>query len=131
MSEPRQTSNFRLQTSGLSPSRDVLANGVVVIAKQTRTIPAVTISLTVRAGSVCDPPDEPGAMHLLSRVIDRGTLTRSDAEIAEALDGRGIALTTLVTRQAFTLVCPCLSEDFDEGVQRLGDIVTHPAVPAV
>jgi len=108
----------------------VLANGVVVIAKHTQTIPAVTISLALRAGSVCDPPDEPGAMHLLSRVIDRGTDTRSAADIAEALDSRGIALTTLVTRQAFSLVCPCLSEDFEEVLSLLGDIVMHPSIPA-
>ena len=32
------------------------------------------INLAMRAGSVCDSPDAPGAMYLLSRVVDRGTL---------------------------------------------------------
>src|ERR1700709_1962288 len=99
--------------SGLNPSRSELANGVVVIAKQTRTIPAVTINLAIRAGSICDPANAPGAMYLLSRVIDRGTARRSAAEIAEDLDSRGITLTTSVTRHLFSLACTCLSEDFD------------------
>jgi len=115
--------------AGLNPSRSQLANGVVVIAKQTRTIPAVTINLAIRAGSVCDPVSAPGAMHLLSRVIDRGTAGRSAAEIAEDLDGRGITLTTGVTRHLFSLACTCLSEDFDAVCALLGDIVMAPTLP--
>jgi len=68
--------------SGLAPTRTVLSNGVTVIAKEVRTIPAVTINLALRAGAVADPPDSTGATHLLSRVIDRGTVTRSAADIA-------------------------------------------------
>jgi zinc protease len=123
------TSNFSVHGSGLAPVRTELDNGVVVIAKETRTIPAVTISLAVRAGSVCDPPGAPGAMHLLSRVIDRGTASRSAAEIAEDLDSRGITLSTGVTRHLFSLGCTCLSEDFEAVCTLLGDIVTAPTIP--
>ena len=57
---------------GLSPARAVLPNGAVVLAKQTPTMPAVTINLALRAGSICDPVNASGAIYLLSRVIDRG-----------------------------------------------------------
>jgi predicted Zn-dependent peptidase len=93
--------------AGLAPVRTVLDNGVVVLAKQTRMMPAVTINLAVRAGSIGDPADAPGAMYLLSRVIDRGTLgtasttSRSADDIAEALDSRGISLGLSVTRHLF------------------------------
>src|SRR6266850_4810278 len=96
-----QTSDFVLQTSrghGLSPARAVLDNGVVLLAKQTTTTPAVAINLAIRAGSVSDPPDAPGTTWLLSRVIDRGTARRTAADIAEALDSRGITITNAVTR---------------------------------
>jgi predicted Zn-dependent peptidase len=62
---------------GLAPVRVTLDNGAVVIVRETRKTPAVSINLAVRAGSVCDPPDAPGATHLVGRVIDRGTTTRS------------------------------------------------------
>ena len=58
---------------GLNPTTTILPNGVRLLAKQTGTTPAVTISLTVRAGSVHDPLELPGVAFLLSRVIDRGT----------------------------------------------------------
>jgi len=129
LSSELQATDPKIQTAGLSPSRTALPNGVVVIAKETRTIPAVTISLSVRAGSACDPADAPGAMYLLSRVIDRGTASRSAAAIAEDLDSRGISLSILVTRHLMTLVCTCLSEDFDPVFELLGDILMEPAFP--
>jgi zinc protease len=114
---------------GLAPVRAVLANGAVLLAKQTRTIPAVTINLAMRAGSICDPADAGGATYLLSRVIDRGTSTRSADDIAEALDSRGIGLGLSVTRHLFSLVCTCLSEDFEAVMALVGDIVRAPSLP--
>src|SRR5260370_30286722 len=101
-----QTSDFKLQTfRGLDPIRTELDNGVVLLAKKTTTTPAVAINLAMRAGSICDPAGWAGTTWLLSRVIDRGTATRSAADIAEDLDSRGITLTTSVTRHLFTIAC--------------------------
>jgi len=129
---PIHTSDFVLQTStrrGLNPARAVLDNGVVLLAKQTTTTPAVSINLAIRAGSACDPPDAPGTTWLLSRVIDRGTAKRSAADIAEALDSRGITITIAVTRHLFSLVCTCLAEDFEAVLALLGEIVITPSLP--
>lgn len=115
--------------TGLAPSRVRLTNGLVVVAKETRKTPAVTINLAIRAGSICDPDTGLGAMHLLSRVIDRGTSSRSTAEIAETLDGCGISLAVSVTRHLFSLSCTCLADDFDDILALLGDIVMAPSLP--
>src|SRR5438067_3648277 len=114
---------------GLEPSRTVLDNGVVLLAKRTSTTPAVAMSLAVRAGSAFDPPGRAGLTWLLSRVIDRGTAARSAAEIAEELDSRGITLTIAVTRHLFSLVCTCLADDFEPVLALVGDIVMSPTVP--
>jgi len=116
--------------SGLSPTRTVFDNGAVFIGKQTRTTPAVAISLAMRAGSICDPPDNIGATWLLSRVIDRGTLRRSAGEIADELDRRGISVAITVTRHVMSLTCTCLSEDFDAVLSLLGEMVMQPSLPA-
>ena len=113
----------------LAPIRTVFDNGVVCLAKHTGTTPAVAINLAMRAGSVCDPSGAEGATWLLSRVIDRGTATRSAADIAEELDSRGITLNITVTRHLFSLVCTCLSEDFAPVLSLLGDILMAPSLP--
>jgi zinc protease len=113
----------------LNPVRTSLENGAVLLVKQTTTTPAVAVSLSMRAGSIVDPPGRAGMAWLLSRVIDRGTATRSAADIAEELDSRGITLTILVTRHAFSIGCRCLADDFEPVLALLADIVISPSLP--
>jgi zinc protease len=114
---------------GLSPLRSVLPNGATIIAKQTRKTPAVTISLAIEAGSICDPAAAPGAMYLLSQLVDRGTTRRTGAEIAEALESRGNTLSVVVNRHLFSLTCTCLVEDFEALLPVLAEILMAPSVP--
>ena len=123
-----ETSHLRVP-SGLAPVRATLENGAVFLGKQTRTTPAVTISLAMRAGSICDPADQAGATWLLSRVIDRGTTTRSALDIADELDNRGISLNFAVTRHILSLVCTCLAEDFEPAFSLAGEMLMHPSLP--
>ena len=126
MSSDHRASDVVLRTSaaarsGLNPARTVLDNRAVLLAKATRTTPAVTINLAIRAGSIADPTGLPGMTWLLSRAIDRGTVTRAAADIAEELDSRGITLTITVTRHLFSLVCTCLADDFEPVLALLGE----------
>ncbi|MEQ1869042.1 MAG: pitrilysin family protein [Vicinamibacterales bacterium] len=114
---------------GLLPTRIVLNNGVVVLSKESRKTPAVTIQLSMRAGSICDPDATIGASYLLGKVIDRGTMTRSAADIAEGLEDRGASLTVSVTRHLMTLTCTCLEADFSHVLGLLADIVRAPSIP--
>jgi zinc protease len=123
-----ETSNLRVPP-GLAPVRAKLENGAVFLGKHTRTTPAVAISLGMRAGSICDPDDAVGATWLLSRVIDRGTTTRSALDIAEELDNRGISLNISVTRHILSLSCSCLAEDFEPVFSLAGEMLMHPSLP--
>ena len=108
----------------------MLANGVIVLAKETRTTPAVTLHASVRAGTICDPPaaGRPGAFRCRASSI-AARATRSADEIAEELDSRGVSLTVTVNRHVISLVCTCLAEDFDAVLALLADIVMHPPFP--
>src|SRR4051794_28092372 len=115
---------------GLAPVRQAFANGMTVIAEQTTTHPAVTIFISLHAGSGYDPSSAVGVSHFVSRVIDRGSDRRSADDIAEALDGRGVALSVGVLRHSFTLGCTCLAEDLEAMLDLLADIVRRPSFPA-
>jgi len=114
---------------GLAPVRQVLDNGTVVIAKHSPTTPAVTIHASFAAGTVFDPPEQPGLAHFVSRTIDRGTDTRTADQIAEELDGRGVSLAVTINRHALQLVCTCLVEDLQGMLTILADIVIGPIFP--
>src|SRR5919106_2032616 len=127
------TMSFRVESSalnvGLAPVRATLENGVVLLVKQTATTPAVAIHVAIRAGSSADPAGAPGTAWLLSRLIDRGTVSRSAAEIAEELDSRGVTLTIKVPRHVMSIVCTALADDFETVLALLGDIVIAPSLP--
>lgn len=116
-------------TSGLSPVRQVLPNGAVVLVQQTAFSPAVTIGASFRAGSLYEPDDLPGLAWLLGRVIDRGTASRSADAIAEALDDRGVTLRISTNRHILTASCTCLSEDFSDMLGLVADIAREPVFP--
>ena len=115
--------------NGLAAARTVLDNGVVVISKEARTVPAVTVQISALAGSVYESDDLLGLSYLTSRVLDRGTSTRSSEDIAETLDARGVSLSVSANRHAVTVSCTCLSEDFATLFELLGDIMMQPAFP--
>ena len=115
--------------SGLTPLREALSNGVVLIAQETAFSPAVTINMGFRAGSLEEPDDRPGLAWFLARVIDRGTATRSAAAIAEALDDRGVALKVATNRHVLSLSCTCLAEDFHDILGVVADVARNPVFP--
>lgn len=114
---------------GLAPVRQSLANGAVIVAKETRTTPAVTFVAAMAVGSACDPDDRLGLAHLLSRLLDRGTVSRSAEQIAELLDSRGATLSVTAARHLMLLTCTCLAEDFETLLDLVGEMLMEPAFP--
>jgi zinc protease len=114
---------------GLQAVRRELENGVVVLAKQARTTPAVTIQASLHAGSAYDPPGREGLAHFVSRLIDRGTAARSADEIADELDRRGVSLAIGVTRHQLSLTCTCLTDDVEPVFEVMADIMRNPVFP--
>jgi zinc protease len=114
---------------GIAPRRTELDNGAVVIAKEAGVTAAVTINASFEAGTIFDPPAEPGVAHFVSRTIDRGTRTWTAHAIADDLDGRGVSLTTAVGRHTMSLTCTCLVEDFESILTTVAEIVRSPAFP--
>jgi zinc protease len=76
-----------------------------------------------------DPVDLPGLAYLTGRAIDRGTERRSASMMADELDERGVSMRVSSNRQALTVSCTCLAEDFDDVLAIVADIVRNPAFP--
>src|SRR5687767_2642671 len=115
---------------GLAPVRQQLDNGAVITAKESRATPAVAIHAGFQAGAVFDPPEHAGLSHFVSRVVDRGTITRSADDIAIDLDNRGVSLNVSVNRHVISIVCNCLTDDFDDMLALIGDMAMHATFPS-
>ena len=113
----------------LNPVRQVLDNGVVVIAQENHTTPAVSLLAVIRAGGYDDPDDKDGAAALVARVLDRGTTTRTAETIADDLDGRGASLSVSAGRHQIGVAAACLVEDADPVMAIAADILRAPSFP--
>jgi zinc protease len=112
---------------GLAPVRAVLPNGATVIAEQTATHPAVTLHLSLEAGSGHDPDDRLGTAHFVAKVIDRGTASRPADRLAEAFDDRGVTLSVSVSRHLMTFSCTCLADDVADVLGLVAEVMRQPA----
>lgn len=110
----------------LDPLRRTLRNGIVVLAKETRTTPSVTIVVGVRAGAFYDPEGREGTAALVARVLDRGTVQHSASAIADELDGRGASLSVMAGRHQLTVSATCLAEDFEVIFSLVADVIRRP-----
>ena len=110
----------------LNPLRRTLPGGIVVVAKETNTTPSVTILVGLRAGAYYDPGGAEGTAALLARVLDRGTETRTAADIADELDGRGASLSVIAGRHQLTVSATCLAEDFEAIFELVAEVICRP-----
>jgi zinc protease len=111
---------------GLTPARAVLGNGAVVIAQETSTTPAVAIHASLFFGSADEPHDLPGLAYFTGRMLDRGTESRPADVLAEELDDRGVSLRTGTTRHTLSVTTTCLSEEFDDVLAIVADVLRRP-----
>jgi zinc protease len=116
-------------TSGLSPVRRLVGEGIPVVVQETAFSPAVTFTIAFRAGSLYEPDELAGLAAFSGRVIDRGTTSRAAAAIAEALDDRGVSLRIVTNRHVASFSCTCLAEDFGDLLTLVADIVRDPIYP--
>ena len=114
----------------LSPSRSVLANGLVVVTSEQKALPMVTVSLLVEAGSRFDPAERAGLANLAARLLTYGTTNRTALEIGDALDFLGASLSTGCDEEAATVSLTLLKKDLDTGLHLLAEILTESSFPA-
>jgi zinc protease len=110
-----------------SKKRVELSNGLVVIAVEKHKLPMVHIEMLVKAGAIYDSEEKAGIANLVSKLLDKGTKTRTALEIAEEIDFMGarssISSSSWTTRGYITV----LKKDLDKGFDLVSDIVMNPA----
>jgi zinc protease len=111
------------------PLRWTLPNGLRVVAAPMPKVPQVVIRLALRAGSVFDPPEHPGAASLVGSLLTEGTAAMSAEELNARLDLLGAAVHASVGHDFAEVEGLFLSETLAEGVALLADVVARPSFP--
>jgi len=109
--------------------RRTLSNGLEVLAAEVRGFPVVTFDLVMDGGGVAEPSAQGGVASLAAGLLESGAGERGAAEIAEAVDGLGLALDSGVSWDTAQAGFTSLRSRADAGFAILADLVRRPTFP--
>ncbi|MCS7251474.1 MAG: insulinase family protein [Thermoflexus sp.] len=109
--------------------REVLANGITVLAYENFNSPSVVLSGLLWAGAVDEPPDRAGLAAFTAEMLTRGTAHRTFHEIYEAMESVGASLDIGAGYHTTGFSLKALAEDLPALLEILADVLRNPAFP--
>jgi zinc protease len=106
-----------------------LPNGLQVLLKEDHRLPFVEFRAVFRGGVFADTKSTSGACHLMSRLMLKGTKTRSAEQIAREIESLGGSLDTYGGNNSFGVSAEVLSSDFQKGLALVSDVILDPIFP--
>jgi zinc protease len=107
-------------------ARATTASGLELNTVEINTLPIVRIRLVVRSGSSSDPQGQPGVASLTASMMKEGTLKKSSAKLAEAVDFLGASLSVGSDEDTIAVDFQALSEHFDTAMDLVSEVALQP-----
>ncbi len=120
-----------VETSLSQPAQKIeLPNGLRLLVKEDRRLPFVEFRLAFKGGVLAETPANNGASQMFSRLLMKGTATRTAEQIAREIESVGGSLDTWGSNNTCGVQAQVLREDFALGLELLADVLLRPAFPA-
>lgn len=140
---PENRTLFSLLPEGASPKSAVaialdethpiqkfeLPNGLRLLVKEDHRLPFVQCRMVFRGGVLGETAEQNGVVHLMSRLLIKGTTNRSGEQIAREIESLGGSLDTYAGYNSHGASTEVLSQDFAAGLDLLADVVLRPSFP--
>jgi len=125
--QPPPASGARRDVKFPPIARVTTASGLELNTVEIKTLPIVKIRLVVRSGSSSDPEAQPGIASLTASMMKEGTLKKSSAKLAEAVDYLGASLSVGSDQDSIAIDFQALSEQFDTAMDLIAEVALQPA----
>jgi len=120
----------RLRPVRFPPFREVaLPNGMTLLLVENHEQPALSVSLSFRAGTVYDPAGKEGVAAIVAELLTKGTPTRDAEQIAAAIEGVGGSIGASAGDDFLTVSADVLSDHADLAFTLLGDVTQRATFP--
>jgi zinc protease len=107
-----------------------LSNGLRLLVKEDHRLPFVEFRLAFNGGLLAETTRNTGITSLLSRMLVKGTPTRSAEQIATEIESLGGSLEPYGGNHSFGLSAEVMRDDFEAGLQLFTDVLLRPTFPA-
>ena len=112
------------------PARGLADGGSRLFVVEDHHLPLVTITVSVRAGTLDEDPAHPGVAGLTAALLTEGTTTRDYDQINTETARIGATLNAEAGTERATVRVSGLAENADQLVDLLADTLMHPTFPA-
>src|ERR1700719_1389852 len=112
--------------AAISIEREVLPNGLVLVAEHMPHMRSVAIGIWVRAGSRGEPSGLNGIAHFIEHMVFKGTARRSAEQIAREMDSVGGLLDAFTSKEMVSFNAKVLDENLPVAFDVLSDLVLSP-----
>jgi predicted Zn-dependent peptidase len=107
-------------------AREVLPNGLVLVAEAMPHARSVSIGMWLRAGSRREPAALNGIAHFIEHMVFKGTERRSAEQIAQEVDSVGGMLDAFTSKEAVCFNARVLGEHLPLAFDVLSDLMLRP-----
>src|SRR5205085_8156 len=107
-----------------------LKNGMQVTLVPYGTVPKVTVSAVVRAGSLNEAENQVWLANITGTMLKEGTTSRTAEQLAQEAARMGGQINVGVGADQTSITGDVLSEFGPDLAGLIGDVVTHPLLPA-
>ncbi len=104
-----------------------LPNGLKVLVMEDHSLPTISLLAACTAGLRAETEKTAGISNLTGQTMIRATRSRSEAELASALEEMGAGLGYFSGHNSLGMKMDILSKDMDKGLELFMDIVREPS----
>lgn len=106
-----------------------LSSGLRLLVREDPRLPMVCASVCFKGGLLSEKPENSGISRLYSRVLPKGTATRSAEAIAEEIESLGGGIGAEAGNNSFCISVKMMQPDLAAGLDLLADVTLHPTFP--
>ena len=107
-----------------------LKNGLRLLVKEDHRLPFVEFRTVFLGSLLVESPERSGITSLMTKMLSKGTTTRSAEQLASEIESLGGSLEPYAGNHSFGVAAEVLRDDFETGLQLLSDVLTRPGFPA-
>ncbi len=113
-------------TANLPVEKAMFSCGAGLVTKVNKSVPLVSVGIYFKGGRVNEAEENSGITQLVLKGSLKGTATKSGEEIFKQLESLGAIWETEVEADYFGYQLKILSENLDEGMGILADVIMNP-----
>jgi zinc protease len=115
--------------AGIEIQKFELPNGLRLLVREDRKLPVVDLGVFCKGGVLAETAGNNGITKLMSRMLLKGTPTRTAEQIADGIESVGGSINSFSGNNSFGVTAHAMSDDLDLVLETLADVVANPIFP--